>query len=238
MATRKATVKSPGRKPARRVTAGRAAGRRGSGRAVTPVDSLVEPALHEEVPQWMARSTIYQKLPPGERARLDRALLLPDSTPTSLDALAAEFKLAERYGISTATLKTYAGKLEQLVRPVVTSQVLAGVLGCLPAAYRRKLIQGSEVILVSKVLEALNSQQSQLSVPELTKMASILSALARRRSTPHRAGPRPRLADASADTPSPSPTEPTRLAESIRLLYGLPWPVDGTTSPAGVPVQS
>jgi hypothetical protein len=179
-------------------------------------------------------------MPVGERGRLDRAIILRPEGLGSLEAIARHFKLAEKYDISIAMLRTYAGKLEELVRPAVTSHVLAGVLGCLPESYRKQIVAGSEVLLVSKVMQALNGDggapgaggggnpAAPLSVADLAKLASILVSLARRRGRGDRAvsrtNPRGEGEPAEPAGACGTPSGPIKLAETVRLLYGLSWP--------------
>jgi len=192
--------------------------------SVPGLDGL-EPLMDGDVPASLARSPVFLRMPAAERARLDREILLPGRQRRSLEALTREFDLPGKYGISAAVLRTYARKLEQVARPVVTSQILAGVLGCLPAAYRRKVVQGSEVILLSKVLNALGKEKNQLSVAELAKLASVLGTLARRPSgsaaRSARAGRRNEGSSLAGDI---APVDPVKLAESVRMVYGLSWP--------------
>ncbi|MBI4578454.1 MAG: hypothetical protein HY718_02060 [Planctomycetes bacterium] len=179
----------------------------------------------------MLRSPIYRRLPVRERARLDRAIILRPAGCKSIDAIAEHFHLVEKYGISVTALRTYAGKLEEFVKPTLTSQVLAGVLGCLPVSYRRRLVAGSEVMLVSRILQALNDEKMGLTVAELARLGSILSGLARRGAASNRPAGRGKPSgtdarpDESADRNGP---DPVKMARTVRLLYGLSWPLSGT----------
>ncbi len=194
----------------------------------TGVNKTVErPEPESGIPAWLARSGVYRRIPVTVRGRLDAAILLrPKDCPT-LEAIADKFKLAERYGISRAALRTYAGKLEQLVRPMAASQVLAGVLGCLPASYRRKLAAGSEVMLLSRLVKTLNDEKtSTLAVADLAKLAVLLKTVRypyRKSTTPkrrHNRSPR----DSVNPSPDSAVGDSEQMAEAVRTLYGLSWP--------------
>lgn len=192
------------------------------------VKGVEQPELESGIPAWLARSGVYRRMPVTVRGRLDAAILLrPKDCPT-LEAIAEKFKLAERYGISRAALRTYAGKLEQLVRPMAASQVLAGVLGCLPASYRRKLAAGSEVMLLSRLVKTLHDEQSStLAVADLAKLAVLLKTMR----PPHRKNttPKRRRNGLPRDSANPPPNsevfDSEQMAEAVRTLYGLSWPI-------------
>jgi hypothetical protein len=141
-------------------------------------------------------------------------------------------QLEEKYGISTGALVAYAEKIEQLVRPEITSHVLAGVLGCLPRSYQRQLVAGGEVLLISRILKALNTEETGLAVAEMAKLASILTALAgaSRGESGKPAGLanlKKRIAGKPEEMEAQSlhaDVVPIKLAESVRLLYGINWP--------------
>jgi hypothetical protein len=190
----------------------------------------VDSVLRGDVPDWLARSPVFCRVPAHKRARLDRAILLPAEEPESFEEIARKFKLTEEYGISTAALRTYARKLDELIRPTVTSHVMAGVLSCLPKSYRRKLMDGSEVMLISRVLNALDSGESRLETAELAKLGSILAGIGRSRQAAARVA-RAGRAGAGRAPEDVVPNEPIRVAESVRQVYGLPWPPDSDPSP-------
>jgi hypothetical protein len=197
-------------------------------------DDVAEP----RVAAALVRTSVCRRVPVLIRQQLDRAILLrPDDAPT-LEAIARKFELAERYGVTLASLRTYARKLEELVRPVVTSQVVAGVLGCLPEEYRQGLLAGSRVLLLSRIVQALSGHDgASLSVSDLGKLATILSAAARAApapSEPKRPAGKGARRTRDADT-SLTPSDPTQMAEAVRLLYGLSWPPQETAHPTPVP---
>lgn len=199
------------------------------------------------VPASLMRSSVYRKLPVGVRAQVDEAILARPAASPTLEAIAERFKLHERFGISSTSLRSYAGKLERYVRPAVGAQIMAGVLGCLPPGYRRRLLAGSQVLLLSRVVQALlNSESAEMSVADLAKLASVLSSMARQgASTPRRAaggrdsdqaarrgGRRSSTGKHSADEAGPIDAgDPAKLAQTVRMLYGLPWPPDEKDRP-------
>lgn len=183
---------------------------RGDGSGDGPGDNL---AMMEERAGRLARSTVYQRVPAAVRARLDRAILLPAEKGGSVQEVCRELQLEQEYGISPTALRGYVRRLEALARPIVGAQVLAAVLGCLPAAYRRKVVDGSQTLLVSRVVQALMCEKNGLSVGEMARLASILGPSSRGRGAARRvAGGKRGPGDES---------DPGRLPESVRLLYGL-----------------
>lgn len=187
-----------------------------------PTTDLVPSAETAALPEWLVRSPVYNRVPMFERSKLDHAIIFRPAGMASLQAIADAFKLTEKYQVSLAELTAYADKIEQLVRPEITSHVLAGVLGCLPKSYRRQIVDGSEVLLISRLFKALNDQDTTLTVAEMAKLASILLSLARR---PVSAGGKPGRQKMRpghrADEPDANGQEPIKLAETVRLLYGL-----------------
>jgi len=190
--------------------------------------SVTKPAQGGQfaVPAWLARSSIYKRVPVRVRIRLDKAILFrPPESPT-LEAVADKFKLSERYNISLASLRNYARKLEQFVKPAMGSQLLAELLGCLPESYRQQVASGNQVLLLSKVLQALTMGGADaLSVADLAKFSTILSGIASRTNMGSKkstgSGPKKKGPPAESE---PSGAEPGKVAEAVRMLYGLPWP--------------
>lgn len=179
------------------------------------------------LPLRLARSTVYRRLPAAVRARLDAAILLQPADCPTLAEVFRKFELRQRYGISPAALRSYAVMIEQLVRPLMASHILAGVLGCLPRAYRQQLLAGGRVILLSKVLRALSAAaDTSLSVAELARLASVLGAMAGRSTRPRTAiSKKPARQIDDSVVPSASPeVNFERLAEAVRAVYGLDWP--------------
>jgi len=189
-----------------------------------------KPAAEPCAPARLTQSSVYRRVPAAVRCRLDQAIVLRPADCTTPEAIAEKFDLEKRYGVSLSVLRSYARKLEQFVRPAVASQFLAGVLGCLPESYRRQLVAGNQVLLLSRVVQALTAPgESGLPVSDLARLASLLSSFARQtRATP---GPTcPHQSENTSekkgpDTPVTDP-DPTRLAEAVRTVYGLPWPPD------------
>lgn len=162
----------------------------------------------------LAHTDVYRLLPAKVRAALDSALLAREAGPAAREQIAAKLGL-DRYGVTAGHLAVYVAALEQVARPVVTSQVLAAVLGCLPRGYRRRLVIGSEVLLLSRVLAALSDEQS-LSVAELGRLAAVIGSLGgARRGSAAAGGKR------SPGRRGESGMSHEQLARSVRLLYGL-----------------
>ena len=187
-----------------------------------------QPAATESAaaPAWLLRSAVFRKMPADARLRLESAILLRPSGCGTLEAIARTFELKSRYGLSLAALRNYARKLEQWVRPAVASQVMAGVLGCLPDDFRRRLINGSQVLLLSRVNQALGDEDGPpLSVAELAKLADVLKSLARGRAGS--AGNAPSDGQECGEhAPNGTELDLEKMTKAVRVLYGLPWPLD------------
>lgn len=191
----------------------------------------------------LARSVVYRKLPIGVRCRLDRLILLRPKNCATEAAMAKRLRLAEGYGVSTAALRGYVRRFEQYLRPVVASQLTVAVLGALPAAYRRQIADGGQVVLLGKVVQALTdprpmgseSRSEALSVADLSKLAAVLRAIrppdasgrAGRGRGRREAGSRRQVGvhDAAGSF--------GRLGEVVRRLYGLDWPPPSGESQQG-----
>ena len=205
----------------------KASKRAGRPRPAKPAAQQTPAIDSTEVPAWLQRSLVYKRLPPAVRAQLDEAILLRPAEHATLEAIAKRFQLAERYQISLPVLSAYARKLEEFVRPAMTSQVIAALLGCLPNRYRRQLVAGTQVLLLSRVVQALTADKNKaLPVADLGKLASILSAFAGRNAGGgRRARPRDTQASKGGQTPEHSvAADPTKLAEAVSMLYGISWP--------------
>jgi len=196
-------------------------------------------SAEQPLPGWLTRSSVYKKIPVAVRGRLDEAILLRPSDCATLEQIADKFELTGRYGISASVLRSYTRKLEQFVRPAAASQLMAGVLGCLPEEYRQKLLAGGQVLLLSRVIRALSAEGgTELSVADLGKLATVLSAVSGRSISPSiktrttskkRSSQNSDSMQESASSAFDSSTlshDPTQLAEAVRMLYGLPWPPD------------
>jgi len=176
-------------------------------------------SMMSEVPGWLASSPIYKRFSIHLRQKLDAALLNRPSD-AMLESIAAQFKLST-YGITVATLKKYARKLEQWVRPSLAAQVLGGVLGCLPKSYRRHLLAGGEVLLLSRVMQALTADgQHALPVGDLAKLASVLTSFAR--SNVKKEG---KKTDKDATRQGSEPAmDHDHFVRRVRDIYNLEWP--------------
>ena len=109
----------------------------------------------------LGRTQVYKRLPGHLRGRVDEAILLRPEECSSLETIVQRFGLEEKYGITMKALRGYAHKLEQLARPAAASHLLARVLGCLPEEDRRRLLAGSEVLLLSRVIQALSDGKAE-----------------------------------------------------------------------------
>ena len=177
-------------------------------------------------PSWLTTSPVYRRVPVSVRTKLDADILLRPPDCQSIRSIYGRHELKERYGVSFHALRTYADRLERFVRPAMTSQVMAGVLGCLPARYRRQLVAGSEVMLVSRVVQALSDEGSAgaLSVADLARLAAVLEKLAVRGKP---SGARKSRRDSrNVLTGDTSIHDATQLAQAVRAIYGLSWPAD------------
>ncbi|UCD30589.1 MAG: hypothetical protein JSV03_09020 [Planctomycetota bacterium] len=179
-----------------------------------------------DVPTCLARSNVYKRVPSRVRSQLDEAIVLRPDGCASLEAIADKFQLGRRYKVSLSSLRSYARKLEEFVRPAMTSQLMAEILGCLPDSYRQQVVAGGQVMLLSKVLQALSIDRgSALTVAELARLASVLSGVSSRGNMGRTAasgyhdGEKGEQTDTDTDS-----TSPNKMAEAVRMLYGLPWP--------------
>lgn len=193
--------------------------------------SLSEEALFDmEIPRWLKQCAVYRRVPTAVRARLDQALLLRPPKLASLSAIAGKLELS-KYKISPAALKSYAQRLERLVKPAATSNLLAGVLGCLPDAHRRQLVAGGQVMLLSRVIHTISCENKvALSVAELAKLASILETFAKSQAKAGR-GRKTEDRKSAADSAA-TIGDPRKLGEAIRMIYGLDWPLQEEKPPS------
>jgi hypothetical protein len=130
----------------------------------------------------------------------------------------------------------------------MANHLMSGLLGCMPRRYRERLVAGSQVLLLSRVVQALTRAQPEaqtaadsgetddadpLSVSELAKLASILSSLTAR-VTPDgakTATKRSKQKSTGSQTGRPGDAQNTKvdhdkLSEAVRMLYGLDWPAE------------
>lgn len=173
----------------------------------------------------LADSPVCRRLPVDVRLRLEHALFDRGRTGKTLEQISDELSLT-KYLICPGDVTDYARTFDELVRPAVSAQVLAGVLGCLPASYRKRLVRGSEVLLLSKLTQALSADSEEtISVSELMKLASILRAAAGKRAV-HRERQRGKRRAASMESFSDD-----HVSAAVGRLYGLSWPSES----AGLP---
>ncbi len=192
--------------------------KRGAGAVCAAVEGQAPAAGAVRSPTGLYRTAVYRRVPRDVRLRLDAALLDRPEGTAALQAIAEKFELQKRYGLTLPALRTYARRLEAFCRPALASAILAAMLGGLPAAFRRSLQHGSEVLLLSRLAATLNrADDDALTVADLVKLGSMLAALAGRRSTRAGAG---RRGGTKAGVPDAS-----QLARTVRELYGLNLPV-------------
>lgn len=190
-----------------------------------PAELKDDLSVPDDLAACLVRSAVYRRVPPDLRARLDRAILMPAESEDSIEQVARELKLTDQYGVSPAALRSYVRKVEQLMRPTVTSQIMAAVLSCLPEDYRRRLMDGSQVLLVSRLLATLTADNTGLTVAEMAKLASVLHMVSGTRAAVRGAARSAKPGDAPPETKASDP-DPSRLSESVRRVYGLPWPAE------------
>jgi hypothetical protein len=197
-------------------------------------------AASESAPEILARSAVYRRLPERVRSRLDRAILTrPKDLPT-LEAMAERFELQERFQVSLHALRGYAWRLERLARPAATSRIMAGVLGCLPRKYREQLLAGGEVLLVSRVLQALhgdtdgaeNNKPGEAIIPvsDLVKLGAILAKLGTRPGLRASPGAR-KKSKGHRSTVEEAASASAALNQALKLSYGITWPPRDETAP-------
>ncbi len=206
-----AAVHTPDGRPCR--------GKRSASTAVLQASSFAERA--RAAGGVLARTRIYRSLPVFVRAQLDSAILLRAPGCRTLEQIGKRFELQAKHDISHTALKEYAGKLEQLIRPAMTSEVIAGVLGCLPEDCRERLLAGSQVMLVSRVIQALADEESagSLSVADLARLATILRSATRQSRVSGGSSTRRGGIDCAAT--GNVPLNEDEIAQAMAHVYGL-----------------
>lgn len=171
----------------------------------------------------LLKSPVVIRLPRDLRSRLDRAVIERAVTGASLESIARDLDLS-RHGVSLAAVRRYAAVLEEVLRPVASAQVIAGVLKCLPSRARRDILAGNQLLLLSKVACALSeASASDLPAGELVKLAGVLRSAAQGRSRTRRGK--------AAKGGGEDLLDPTQMGPALRMLYGLSWPFpEGTTA--------
>ncbi len=186
-------------------------------------------------PGSITKTKVFRQLPVALRMKLDRALLASVPGRHGVKPLIERFAL-EPYGITPAALLRYARLLHEAVRPAATSQVMSSLLGCLPDAQRQSLLEGSRVLLLSRVIRVLSEAGAEsLSVNDMQRLASILKSMGDASSRGlRRSSPDISSANANSHNKEGFPEPGEALAESVRLLYGLPWPLEENTGASKV----
>lgn len=183
----------------------------------------------------LARTSLYRRVPTSIRRQVDRALLLRPEACATLDAVAARFKLGERFGVTREALRTYARRLEGLVEPVIAGNLVAAILGCLPESYRRRLADGGRILLLSRVVQALTQGQAKLAPADLAKLAGLVAAVDGKTTIrPEKSKaykPGKALAQRSRRQ-QPTLADARNLAEAVHMIYGLDWPAGSGSPPS------
>jgi hypothetical protein len=178
-----------------------------------------------EAADRLARSTVVRKLPLRLLARVERAVLGRASSGKTLDDIAANLSL-ETHGITPGALKQYARMLDELIRPVAAAQVMAGVLGCLPETYQRRILTGNQVLLLSKVAHILtHTPDDKIQSSELVKLAGVLRSAARHSQKSSEQTERKGKASRSVET-----LNIEEMGRAVRSVFGLCWPMSGKKS--------
>jgi hypothetical protein len=178
-------------------------------------------------PALLTRTSVYKRLPDSLRNQLDQALLERPKDCATLNAVARKFQLAQRFGITTRALRAYAAKLDQLAEPVYAGRLVNSLLECLPDARPAELTDGGDVMLISRVVQALTQKDKKLAAPDLARAALLFgsNAAKQRLTSCKKEGytdqGKPNRSPAEA---SPAQSRPDNLAESVRMVYGLGWP--------------
>jgi hypothetical protein len=194
------------------------------------MDAEIPAPPEAAVPAGLTRTAVYRKVPVAVRCRLDKAILLRGTNGNAVDEIHAEFDLAERFGVSARALRSYARKLADLVKPAMSAQVMAAMLGCLPNSYRSQLVAGSQTLLLSRVISALTDDRAEaLSASDLGRLATVLEAIAKRSNDADtKTGSKKRRSkkhnSISDDTDL---ADESKVAQAIRMVYGLTWPTEG-----------
>jgi len=179
----------------------------------------------------LVRTLVHRRVPLSARRKLDRAILLRPEGCRTLDAIEAKFRLTNKYGVSRTSLRTYARKLERVAEPIFAGNLAAAIMGCMPATYRTDVAAGSQIILVSRLVQALTKKrpESGLEVADLVRLASALRSATSTlnavktggtRGCGHNSDGREKMGKTSLCAAS-LPT----LTEVLRTAYGLELPV-------------
>ncbi|GMU21740.1 MAG: hypothetical protein AMXMBFR13_18300 [Phycisphaerae bacterium] len=191
-------------------------------RQTPPVPTAEPPPPDPQTEHPLARTAVFRLLPGTTRAKVDNAILTRPQGLGTLEAIAHRFELQEKFGITMAALKTYARRLERALRPMATGEVVTGILGCLPVSYRRRLLAGNEVLLLSRVSQSLSGESHQpvLPVSDLARLAVVLKSLANRLGRVKTAG----SGRGGGKQEANGAIEPSNLGAAISKVYGLDWP--------------
>ena len=81
------------------------------------------------------------------------------------------------------------------------------------------------MLLLSRVIQALTADDAKaLPVADLAKLASILKAVSGQAVRGRRRRSRSRTSSSGEVGSRGTTAEPAKVAEAVRMVYGLPWP--------------
>ncbi|MGQ9650602.1 MAG: hypothetical protein ACUVXJ_10865 [Phycisphaerae bacterium] len=175
----------------------------------------------------LARTAVYKRVPLSTRRALDRAILVRPEGCATLEAIEARFRLTQRFGVSRKNLRMYARKLEGVAEPFFAGNLAAAILGCMPATYASQVAAGSQIILISRLVQALTQRKSRLEVPELIKLASALrfaNPTGVARSAAMKGCGKKGHERGRDHRDSSCFSNQATLAEAVRTVYGLEYP--------------
>ena len=190
---------------------------------------------NKSVPPGLTRTVVYRKVPIRVRCRLDRLILSRPKGCATEEAITQRLKLTQRYGVSVVALKRYARQLEKVARPLVASQLTAAIVGCLLAEFRRSVADGSQALLLGKVVQTLNDRVAEvsgkpketLSIADLAKLATVLKAI--RPPGARRKDKGTAVKGELKGRPNAGAADPDEglniLTGTLRALFGLQWPL-------------
>lgn len=192
-------------------------------RAVTTLIERPERCLSYAAGRVLARSPVEKLVPLGTRRRLQRVILL-DGRSSAIEDLARRLRLGEGYGITSEMLQEYTKLVTQFARPILTSHLAASIMSCMPGTYQRHIVRGTEVLLLSRLVSALegpDDKQKALRTPDLVKLAAAMTNVLRLMGRHPRAVQRPKKpADAATQS---AQTVSRSVRTAVESLYGINW---------------
>jgi hypothetical protein len=127
-----------------------------------------------------------------------------------------------RFGLKPELLEEYATRFDALIRPIASSQIIAGILGCLPASTRARMLKGNQMLLLSKLAQVLvEAQEVKLESGEMVKLAGVLRSAGQVQRTETGSSARSK---GRPSNPDAALFDHDRFGRAVRVLYGLSWP--------------